>query len=219
MGGDILHNIFLKYDLIFLNINECKKHFNVGSTFCYYIIKKSITKDLETNVISEYNKNISESIIKFKDYYSLKFLPIHITNDTLELIKGITLKEPKLKISRIRKLDTSHKKSKDKMKLVKDDTFKYITYHTTKKTYYSNIKLDIFDDYKVLLNMSGYIKPIIKKNCNITESKFYITVSNEKEGIEIVNILNDERIEKYLKLCKYSGFNSRKVLENIPTAI
>lgn len=64
--------------------------------------------------------------------------------------------------------------------------------------------------------MSGYIKSVIKKDCNITESKFYILVKTNEEGIEIINILEDKRTVEYLKLCKYSGFNSRKVLENIP---
>jgi len=40
MGNNLLHNIFMKYDLMHLNLNECKKYFNVGSTFSYYLIQK-----------------------------------------------------------------------------------------------------------------------------------------------------------------------------------
>jgi hypothetical protein len=54
MENDILHNIFLKYDIIYLNLNECKKHFNVGSTFLLLFNSKIITKKLLTNVVSEY---------------------------------------------------------------------------------------------------------------------------------------------------------------------
>ena len=42
MGRDLLHNIFLKYDLLYLNMNECGKYFNgIGSTFAYLLMDLS----------------------------------------------------------------------------------------------------------------------------------------------------------------------------------
>lgn len=215
MGNDILHNIFLKCDLIYLNLSECKKHFNVGSTFSYYLIQKKITNDLLTNVISEYKKTISKNNIDFKKLFNFDFLPIHITPDTISLIDDITRKKNKLIIKRCRLLDTSNKTGKEHLKLKKDDKFKYLTYHTTSKTYYSDLKLDIYDNIKILLNMAGYLKPELCKNCNLTESKFYIDIDNEKDGNDLIAYLESEKIKKYLELCKYSGFNSRPVIEKI----
>jgi hypothetical protein len=63
--------------------------------------------------------------------------------------------------------------------------------------------------------MAGYLKPVLTSNCNVTESKFYILVDNEEEGNNIINLLNSEKISEYLHLCKYSGFNSRPVIESI----
>jgi len=213
MGGDILHNIFLKYDLYYMNMNECKKYFNVGSTFAYYVIQKRIS-ELETEIVSMYNSVVEKNKINIKKYFDLKFLPIHITNNTLSLIKDITNKKNKLDIERCRTLDTSSKKGKEHLSLKQDEKFKYITYHTTSKTYYSDIKLDIYEDYKILLNMAGYLKPILLNNCNITESKFYILV-NEDESDKLLKLLESNEIKEYLKLCKYSGFNSRIVIESI----
>ena len=62
--------------------------------------------------------------------------------------------------------------------------------------------------------MAGYLKPEICKDCNITESKYYINTTEEKAKL-LIKLLNSEKIVKYLELCKYSGFNSRPVLENI----
>lgn len=215
MGNDILHNIFLKYDLLYLNLNECKKYFNVGSTFSYYLIQKKITEKKLTNVVSEYKKIIVNNNIDFKKLNNLDFLPIHITQETLNLIEEITNKKNKLEIKRCRLLDTSNKSGKEHLRLKKDDKFKYITYHTTSKTYYSDIKLDIYDNIKIILNMAGYLKPELCKNCNLTESKFYIEVKNEDDGKKLIKYLNSNKIIKYLELCKYSGFNSRPVIENI----
>ena len=102
----------MKYDLIHLNLNECKKHFNVGSTFSYYLIKKKVTNDLLTNVISEYNKEITNDNIDFKKLYNMNFLPVHINKDTLNLINKIINNENKLNIQRCRSLDTSAKTKK-----------------------------------------------------------------------------------------------------------
>lgn len=215
MGSNILQNIFLKYDLYHLNLNECKKYFNVGSTFCYYLIKKSINKNVLTNVVSEYKQNLVKSEINFKEKSHLNFLPIHISPETLKLVNKIISNKNKLKISRCRELDTSNKAGKLHLNLIKDDKFKYITYHTTSKTYYSDIKLNIYEDIKILLNMSGYLKPQICKDCNITESKYYIKMNNIQEAEKIVKLLENDDIKQFLELCKYSGFNSRPVLESI----
>ena len=216
MGGDLLHNIFMKYDLIYLNLNECKRHFNVGSTFSYYLILKSINNDLLTKVESEYKKEITKCKINFKKLHYLNFLPTHINNNTIKLVKEVISKDKKLNIKRCRKLDSSAKKTKEHLSLNKDDKYKYTTYHTTTKTFYSDIKLeDIYESTKILLNMAGYLKPIKVVNCNITESKFYIIVNSDKECNIILNLLKTEKIKEFLKLCKYSGFNSRPVLESI----
>ena len=144
----------------------------------------------------------------------MKFLPIHINNNTIKLINKITNNTNKLKIERIRKLDSAAK-TKKHLSTEKSEIFKYITYHTTTKTYYADIKLDIYDKTKILLNMAGYLKPQVVNNCNITESKFYIIPSNSDECNKIIELLQTSEVTEYLKLCKYSGFNSRPVLESI----
>jgi len=214
-GGDLLHNVFLKYDLLFLNLNECKKHFNKGSSFSYYLIQKSITKCI-TRVKSEYKKQIIVSEIDFKEYKNMPFLPVHITADTIKLVNDVINKSnDKLKISRFRTLDTSNKSGKKHLQKNKTDIFKYITYHTSKTTFYSDIKQPNYEKFRILLNMSGYLKPSIVNECNTTESKFYIEYDDINLLNEILIMLNNENIKNYLELCKYSGFNSRIVLENI----
>lgn len=214
-GNDLLHNLFLKYDLLYLNLNECKKYFKIGSTFSYYLIQNKITHNIITDVVSEDKKVVVKSNIDFKTLIDFKFLPKHITNNTIDIVREVITGNKKLQINRCRILDTSTKKGIISLRLEETNEFKYITYHTTTKTYYSNIKLDIYDDYKILLNMAGYLKPVLINNCNITESKFYIKINTKEEGEHIMSVLNSEKINTYLDLCKYSGFNSRPVIENI----
>lgn len=213
-GNNILHNIFLKYDVLIFNINECARHFNVGSTFCYYLIKNDIT-EIDTKIISSHKKEVTIENLNLKSLYSFKFLPIHINNKTIDLINKITTNGVnKLIIERCRKLDTS-RKNNNHLSLIKTEVYKYITYHTISKTYYSDIKTDIYHNKKIILNMSGYLKPEIVYDCNLTESKFYININCDIEANKLINLLTSTEIKLYLEICKYSGFNSRPVLESI----
>ena len=53
-SGNILNGIMKKYTLLHLNIEECSKYFNVGSTFSYYLIKKS-NDNINFDCIVKYN--------------------------------------------------------------------------------------------------------------------------------------------------------------------
>jgi hypothetical protein len=213
-GDDLLHNLFFKYDVLYFNINECKKYFKVGSSFCYYLIQKSKSLNFITTILSEYQKEKVISKIDLKKYSSFKFMPIHITIENLNLISEITKGNNTFNIERCRKLDTSTKFGKTHLSNTMTEKFKYLTYHTTTKTFYSDIKTDIYEHKKILLNMSGNLNPFYCKDCNVSESKFYI-ITNDEEADKILKLLNSEKIIKYLNLCKYSGFNSRPVLESI----
>ncbi len=215
MGGGVLHNIFLSHDLLYLNINECKKYFNVGSTFSYYLLRNSNNPGILTDIVSLYNKKIELSKIDIKSFFHLKFLPIHITEETLKLVDRIVSGKNKLDICRCRILDSSNKNTKKHLSLEKTENFCYTTYHTTTKTYYSDIKIEDYNTIKILINMSGYIKPSIVHECNTTESKFYIKAEDEETAKSIVSLLENEDTTYFLKLCKYSGFNSRIVLESV----
>jgi hypothetical protein len=212
---DILHNIFLKYDLLYLNVNECKKYFNVGSSFTYYLIQNKITFNLITEVISEYKKQIEKSEINIKEYKNLSFLPIHITKETIDIVKKLSTNNNKIIVDRLRTLDTSTKNGKKHLRLEKDDVYKYITYHTDAKVYYSDIQQENYEKYKILLNSSGYLKPMLQNNCNVTEIKYIIYVASVEEGNKIIEVLNNEDSKKYFELCKYCGFNSKNVIENV----
>ena len=48
-ASESLYNLFFKYDVLYLNLNECKKYFKVGSSFCYYLIQKTESSNILTN--------------------------------------------------------------------------------------------------------------------------------------------------------------------------
>ena len=78
-----INGIFMNNDLLYLNINECNKHFpGVGSQFSYYCIRKNNTENLETTIVCKYKNNVynTTSVINHR------FLPMLLGKESLSII-------------------------------------------------------------------------------------------------------------------------------------
>ena len=63
--------VFYDNYIVYLNINECEKHFNVGSKFSYYLIQKTHKKE-KTRVVCLCDKIEYNSEILIKDFTYLQ---------------------------------------------------------------------------------------------------------------------------------------------------
>ena len=202
-------DIFYKNHILYLNVNECKKHFNVGSTFSYYVIKKTNIIG-QTEVICEYNKKIYKSICNLN---GMEYLPTFTTKETINIInKFINNKLPKVSFRTSCELhNTTHK---NKLNDNKTDVYIYPVRHTTKRNIrYSRIKHTKQDEKKILLNLSGNLNPIYDGgNMGFTQAQMYLLT----DKTEYVNILNSKVYKFVFTICKWSGFNIEKIYHNIP---
>jgi hypothetical protein len=200
--------IFYKNHILYLNVNECKKHFSVGSTFSYYLIKKTNIIG-KTEIVCEYNKQKYESVC---DLNSMEYLPNFLTNETINIIKKFkNNKLQKVSFGRQTKYHSSSKKHLFNKK--KDDIFKYEFKHTIKASKFCKEKHPNQNKQKILLNLSGNLNPIYDKGIyGFTEAQMYLLTDKE----EYVNILNSNLYKFIFKICKWSGFNIEKIYHNIP---
>ena len=64
---------------------------------------------------------------------------------------------------------------------------------------------------------SGYTKPIYDNGTlGVTDLSYYILVSNDEEGSNLLNNLNTKLFKYILKTAKWSGFGNDKVFYNLP---
>jgi len=107
--------------------------------------------------------------------------------------------------------NTTHK---NKLKDIKDDVFKFPIRHTTKRDIrYSCIKHSLSDKNKILMNLSGDLKPIYDEGLlGFTQAQLYLLIENNN----YVKILNSKLYMFIFKICKWSGFNIDKVYQNLP---
>ena len=210
----------LEYNFLYLNINECEKHFiKVGSTFSYYLIKKNSFSKKErknrkvckikekTKVICKYNNKIYNSFIKFEKY---KMLPQLLNDKMLSIQKKVFDLTNSVNQKFIRQ-DGEIKKVGilvDK----KDDKNIYSQIIKHNKIMYSSKKHKYQNEKKVLLFRSGYLKPMYDESCGIGENIMFLIVNNKKEGMIIVNIYKSKLYELLISINKFSGFNNGKII-------
>ena len=103
---------------------------------------------------------------------------------------------------------------KNKIKDVQDDIFKYPIRHTSLRNIrYSNIPHSLSDKNKILMNLSGDLKPIYDDGqVGFTQAQLYLLTDNEA----YVDILSSNLFSFIFKICKWSGFNIDKVYRDIP---
>lgn len=207
----ILNDIFMKNNILYMNIEECKKFFpKVGSKFCYYILQKSYNEDIETNVICSYNNKVYDTKLNLKNN---NFLPYLISKESLSIAKKILNTFNKLKIfhSPDNRCDKKH------VIKTKDNNHKYPIQATSKQIVYSNKECKWQYNKKILMSRSGYLKPFYDDGIiGIGGDCFSCLVENKEEGEYIINLINSKLYTFFIEIYKWSGFHHRKILQQLP---
>jgi hypothetical protein len=203
------NGVFYDNYIIYLNISECEKWFDVGSKFSYYLIQKTPNKK-ETEIRCLYNKTLYDSKILIDGY---NFLPMLLCDKSLSIIKKFYNNDlPKVSFRKNYELHSSTKKKN--IKDTKDDIYKYSIRHTTKRNIrYSNIKHSLSDSNKILMNLSGNLYPIYDAGkLGFTEAQMYLLIDDDK----FLEVLNSKVYKMIFEVSKWSGFNIDKIYHNIP---
>ena len=158
-----------------------------------------------------YNKKLYEN----DDIYindDIKFLPILLSKDSLSIID-------KFYNNKLEKIDfkTSselHKTGKKHLIGNCNKKFIYPIRHTTSnKNLCSSVKHKLADNKKILLNMSGNLKPLYNNgSMGFTQAQMYYLTNNKK----YVDVLNSKLFRFIFAICKWSGFNTLSIFVNIP---
>lgn len=188
------------FDLIRKNatvINvDVSKYFNVGSTFCYWVI--------DTSKPSTSTKIITDEKEYKLDLTKVDFLPSTITDETLSLIDSLTKR--KARTWRRGELHTS-----------KTDLFhtkgKYDVMHTNAQTLKSNTEHPNKNKIRVAVTLSGYPTFKIITNGYVSQACFWTECKDLKDAQALADECNGPEIQKMLSIFKWSGWNSKEVIK------
>jgi len=205
---DIFNNYFIHY----INLEECSKHFNVGSKFIYYLIQKRNEINQNIKVICKYNKNIYESIINQELFNSADFLPYLLTNESLSICDKIKSMDNKIDIFNRTVFD----KRRDYVSNKKSDIFKYPIQATGNQIVYSSKQCKNQYDKKILMSESGYLNPFYDDGINgVGGHCFALLINNKEEADYLIKLINSNLYKFYVEINKWSGFHHVKVLQSL----
>lgn len=181
-------------NLLYLNLDTGKYFNGVGSTFCDYIL------DLDGSDTTQvkYNSVIENLSIKNK-----LFLPKELNKLTLSIVEKVFSRQDKIGFS-------------TKQRVTPSGIGNYEILHNTNGTFVKN-ETDSKNSgiLKVVLNKSGYLNPNIT-TLGTSQNIYWAPISFEESEF-IIDFLNSKLIGVITqKMCKYSGFNSDIVIQNLP---
>lgn len=156
--------------------NDAKKYFKgIGSSFSIMIWQKGVNNH-KTTIINNYLlKDIQHNITIPKD---LPFLPLYISQNILNLVQKLISKTPNNFTYRC---DLHNFTQKAFLSDTQDNTYKYRTIHTPRKTRYASKKQDIYDKHIIIIPLSTYFIPYIESKTNTTQSVGYFAFESKKE--------------------------------------
>lgn len=209
-SGNILCGIMQVNTLYYLNIQECSKYFNVGSTFSYYLIKKNF-QDKSFKCICKYKGIIYDSQIENKDFRKMQIIPLLFNNDMVSIIK-------KVENYKCEKMDFKRYYDLDKRKLdLYDENGKYCVKHKVVEIYKTNFKQECMGKHKVIISMPGYIKAEYDKNCGCSDATLFMYCQNKDEAMLIINLLNNKLYKLIINIYReITGLNNHKNINKFP---
>ena len=190
--------------------NDAKKYFKgIGSSFSIMIWQKGVNNH-KTTIINNYLlKDIQHNITIPKD---LPFLPLYISQNILNLVQKLISKTPNNFTYRC---DLHNFTQKAFLSDTQDNTYKYRTIHTPRKTRYARKEKDIYDKHIIIIPLSTYFIPYIESKTNTTQSVGYFAFESKKEASDYLKILNKPHFKVLIHLTRYGNFNNIMVLKHL----
>lgn len=205
----IIKDIFQKNHTSYINLN-IDKHFNVGSTFSYYIVHKD--RPAEETIIETENGSVN---LSFKDFDSL---PSTLDKFAFSISKKF-FKEDVFDIPSQLGIPMRHtvcyKEPNEK------EGYIVKAYHTPAKDgfRYFNRKSDEHDKRKVMISASGkYVARIDDEgNESQTNLNFVYLLKNDESGNYADSVFNSKLYTLVVdKLYRYNGWVNGKVVMSLP---
>ena len=206
-GIRFFRDYFQKLSTIKLNINECARHFNVGSTFSYFVVKNTPAAAYTTNITTEQD---SYDI----DLRSINFLPISMSRESISINKKVLECKDKFGI-----IGNNLPETKVEMSKEKTEHFSVPAYHTSSnggKYWYVKQPIQNASCKKVIISISGNYVPVYDQGGMSFTGMCVVYYLKDNEIMDSVKSFLDSKLVKFvLKENKYTGWVS-PVISDLP---
>jgi hypothetical protein len=222
------------YKIEYLALDTPRMFFDVGSTFCYFLIKKEEVKsDVQENIKCEFllDKKVIKSVINITKGEKI---PSILDNNTISIIDKVKNLYSPYNIQKMVYTSKNGKKSFRRIRknFIEDGTISVLRSNThiypiievinegnpyPGKLFYFDKQMDDLNEKKVILSGKGYLCPsYCEGGYNLSDSMFYMLVNNFEQFNSFRSIV-ESKIFNFIKLIFFSddGFSSIKTFEKI----
>lgn len=204
--------LFLNYDILSLSLNSGgDKFINVSVKTDYYVVQKSSTDDLVTDVVCNYKNKTYVSKCTIPP--DLTFIP-NLYSATINSVLQKIADHPKA-LSYECVLNSDCHKVRSHVNEGKTKIFKYKLYNTSGKmfSHFSSRRHKDQTKQKVIMSNSGKLKPFYDKGeYGTTQDSMYILTKNKDEANRIIDALNSRLFSVMIDVCKWGNFRNEKAL-------
>ncbi len=214
MGSkELLKKYFLNHNLLFINKDECKRHFNVGSTFSYYIMEKGEYCGITKIVNKEINGDIVSSEIDIRDYIFDSF-PRNLSIISNSILKKVL--DKKLPVLGIINSTTHHNVHHDRWKTQEQGDFVYPVYNTPSKLYFFNTPHRHQNIPKIIIPTTTYYRKTLFTTFGTTQSFCYLLLDDKIIPEIALSNLNNILFDYVNECFRYANWNNVQVLKKLP---
>ena len=212
---NFLENGKVKYNLTYINRDECKKHFpNVGSTFSYFVMENKNYEN-QTSILS---KNIDGKIEVVNDLDLNQSLLEVFPRDLTDLGSSIINKTLGTHVEKLGVINNTfnHSVHRDKWRMVQNEEFCFPIQNTPSKLYWYNYPHPHQGLNKLLIPTTTYFRKQLISTYGITQSFCYLLIENDLNPNIVLNNVNNKLFD-YLNECfRYANWNSVNLLRKLP---
>ncbi|MFZ9956712.1 MAG: Eco57I restriction-modification methylase domain-containing protein [Flavobacteriales bacterium] len=215
----LLTDIFLKYQLHYVNIGECSRHFKgVGSQFSYYLIEKSKRYKKTTFHYSFKGGTFIKNCIGISEYYlnnSIKFIPQLPTKEAFQILEK-TVFADNLKYQIQYDSDLHKFTKKDLLSVNKDEKYTFKVLHTPTQILWSSRAHKNHNKIKLFIPLTTYYESLIIDTCGNTQGLGYIIFEDIISANRTKDILTSKLYRFIANITRWSNFNVPMVMKNLP---
>jgi len=190
--SDTLSNV--KQHLKFVDL-DAEQYFNVGSTFCWFDYEKGYAG----------NTTIKSKDVTYDVNLALYgFVPTELSPEIIDMYKY-------LKGNRVWKRGEFHTSNES----WKADNGITTVNHTGAQTLFTNNKHENINKIRVGVTLSGYPKFKAVQGEGFTQANFWTEFETLEEAKEFADYCNSDAVQKVLATFKWSGWNSKEVIQKL----
>lgn len=217
----LLKDIFLRNEILYLNIQECARHFSVGSKFSYYLIRKAPRPPrAKTRVDVKFDGGKSVKPAKYSGAVilpaELTFIPQLCTPTALAILRKTCFDATRRKFPVAYDSDLHRYTKRSLLSETRDATFRHEVAHTPKQTLWASRPHKHQGQVKLFIPLTTYYESMFVGRCGNTQGLGYLLCTDEEEAEKLRRLLLTSVYRFVAGITRWSNFTVPEVMRSLP---